>query len=215
MPLPVAILSVRHDSRERRRTRYSPAMTSPSRDRVRCSRSTAIRSPIAPTTRCRNRSAARAAGPANALVGFANFLLRLWDAEQPAAVVVGWDSLEVPTYRNEALPGYQVGPRLRRRDPRAARRCCPELVESFGFIAAQGAGGYEADDFLAAAAATLARAGGRRHVRPRRVPARQRARDRAPAGPRRQRARADRAGRGARALRRRPGAGAGLHRAAR
>ena len=38
--------------------------------------------------------------PANALVGFGNFLLRLWDAEQPDAIAVGWDTLDVPTYRN-------------------------------------------------------------------------------------------------------------------
>ena len=47
--------------------------------------------------------------PANALVGFAGFLMRLWDAEQPEAVLVGWDSLETPTYRHEALPAYQSG----------------------------------------------------------------------------------------------------------
>ena len=43
------------------------------------------------------------------MLGFTNFLLRLWDAEQPAAVLVGWDSLEEQTYRNEALPEYQSG----------------------------------------------------------------------------------------------------------
>ena len=55
----------------------------------------------------------------------------------------------------------------------------------------------------------------RRHLRPRRVPARQRADDRPPAGQGRLRARADRPGRGPRALRRRARAGARLHRAAR
>src|SRR5262245_14052300 len=45
----------------------------------------------------------------NAIVGFSNFLLRLWDAEQPESVLVGWDSLETPTYRHEALPEYQSG----------------------------------------------------------------------------------------------------------
>src|SRR6185312_12560650 len=34
-----------------------------------------------------------------AVVGFANLLLRLWEAERPRAVVVGWDTLGVPTYR--------------------------------------------------------------------------------------------------------------------
>src|SRR5213075_1848613 len=42
-------------------------------------------------------------------VGFTNFLLRLWDAEQPRAVLVGWDTLEVPTYRHEAFDSYQSG----------------------------------------------------------------------------------------------------------
>ena len=45
----------------------------------------------------------------NALVGFSNFLIRLWEAEQPEAVLVAWDTLEVPTYRHEALEAYQSG----------------------------------------------------------------------------------------------------------
>src|SRR5580698_888856 len=47
--------------------------------------------------------------PANALVGFANFLVTLWDAERPAALLSGFDSLDTPTYRNEALSSYQSG----------------------------------------------------------------------------------------------------------
>jgi len=47
--------------------------------------------------------------PSNALVGFTNFLLGLWDSEQPRAVLVGWDTLEVPTYRHEAFESYQSG----------------------------------------------------------------------------------------------------------
>jgi DNA polymerase-1 len=92
--------------------------------------------------------------PANALVGFSNFLLRLWEAEQPEAVAVGWDTLDVPTYRNEALPGYQAG-RVFDQAIREQLDALPALVESFGFIAAKG-NGYEADDFLAAAAARWA-----------------------------------------------------------
>jgi DNA polymerase-1 len=89
--------------------------------------------------------------PANALVGFANFLLRLWETEQPAAVFAGWDTLDVPTYRTEALPGYQAG-RVFDDAIREQLDALPALVESFGFATAKGAG-YEADDFLAAAAA--------------------------------------------------------------
>ena len=93
----------------------------------------------------------RAAGrPANALTGFANFLLRLWDSEQPQAVLVGWDSLETPTYRHVALPVYQSG---REFDEALLEQLglLPALVESFGFLVGK-AGGYEADDFLAASA---------------------------------------------------------------
>lgn len=86
----------------------------------------------------------------NALVGFANFLIRLWEAEQPESVLVGWDSLETPTYRHEALPAYQSG---REFEDSIVEQLglLPSLVESFGFAIGK-AGGYEADDFLAAAA---------------------------------------------------------------
>jgi DNA polymerase-1 len=89
--------------------------------------------------------------PAGALVGFSNFLLRLWDTERPRAVVVGWDTLESPTYRHEALAGYQAG---RVFDDALLEQLAmlPELVEAFGFRSARAAG-YEADDFLGAAAA--------------------------------------------------------------
>ena len=36
-----------------------------------------------------------------AIVGFANFLLRLYDGERPRAVLVGWDTLSAPTYRQD------------------------------------------------------------------------------------------------------------------
>jgi DNA polymerase-1 len=86
----------------------------------------------------------------NAIVGFANFLLRLWDAEQPESVLVGWDSLETPTYRHEALPAYQSG---REFDKSLLDQLAllPAVCQSFGFLVGK-AGGYEADDFLAAAA---------------------------------------------------------------
>ena len=96
--------------------------------------------------------------PSNAIVGFTNFLLRLWDAEQPRAVVVGWDTLEVPTYRHEALEAYQSG---REFDDELLEQLgqLPQLVEAFGFASAK-APGYEADDFLAAAVASEEKHGG-------------------------------------------------------
>ena len=96
--------------------------------------------------------------PRNALVGFANFLLRLWEAEQPRAVLTCWDTLFVPTYRTEALPGYQGG---REFDDAIVEQLdlLPELARSFGFAAAKGEG-YEADDFLAAGARSEEARGG-------------------------------------------------------
>jgi DNA polymerase I len=90
--------------------------------------------------------------PVNALVGFGNFLSTLWDAERPDAVLVAWDTLEVPTYRHEALEAYQSG---REFEPSILEQLnvLPGFVETFGFLVAKAAG-YEADDFLAAVAAT-------------------------------------------------------------
>ena len=89
--------------------------------------------------------------PAGAIVGFANFLLRLYDQEKPRAVIVGWDTLGFPTYRQELFPGYQGG---RQFDDEIIEQLevLPEFVAACGFAGAK-AKGYEADDFLAAAAA--------------------------------------------------------------
>ncbi|MFI4948502.1 MAG: 5'-3' exonuclease H3TH domain-containing protein [Alphaproteobacteria bacterium] len=85
---------------------------------------------------------------AGAIIGFANFLLRLYETERPRAVLVGWDTLGAPTYRQKLFPAYQAG-----------REFADELVEQLDvlprFVAACGfanakAAGYEADDFLAA-----------------------------------------------------------------
>ena len=92
------------------------------------------------------------------IVGFANMLLRLWQAEEPRAVLVGWDSIGEPTYRNEAFDAYQGG---RVFDPELLEQLdmLPKLVRAMGFAAAKGAG-YEADDFLAAAVASEEARGG-------------------------------------------------------
>ena len=88
-------------------------------------------------------------GPGNALEGFGSMLFRLWKDVQPRAIVVAWDTLEVPTYRHELFAGYQGG---REFDAELLEQLdlLPDLVRSFGFAAAKGAG-FEADDFLAAA----------------------------------------------------------------
>ncbi len=105
------------------------------------------------------RSVRRSDGrPGNALVGFTNMLLRLWQTERPRAVVVGWDSLDVPTYRHELLPTYQSG---REFDDEIVEQLAllPELVAATGIVCGKAAG-YEADDFLGAAAAQESARGG-------------------------------------------------------
>jgi DNA polymerase-1 len=87
--------------------------------------------------------------PANMIVGFANMLLRVWEAERPRTVFVAFDTISEPTYRHELLPEYQSG---RDFPPELTDQLdkLPELVEALGFPWAKRAG-YEADDFLAAA----------------------------------------------------------------
>jgi exodeoxyribonuclease-3 len=89
--------------------------------------------------------------PAGAILGFANILLRLYQAEQPRAVLVAWDTLDAPTYRHTAFEAYQGG---RKFDNELIEQLelIPEFVSACGFANAKGAG-YEADDFLAAAVA--------------------------------------------------------------
>ncbi len=95
---------------------------------------------------------------AGAIVGFANFLLRLYREEQPRAVIVGWDTLTAPTYRHKAFKPYQSG---RAFDDALIEQLdiLPEFVAACGFVNAKKAG-YEADDFLAAAVAAEGKRGG-------------------------------------------------------
>jgi DNA polymerase I len=96
--------------------------------------------------------------PANMIVGFTNMLLSIWEAERPRTVFVGFDFIGKPTYRNELLPVYQTGrdfpPELKYQLDRL-----PELVSAFGFPWAKEPG-FEADDFLAAAATAEKERGG-------------------------------------------------------
>jgi DNA polymerase I len=96
--------------------------------------------------------------PAGAIVGFANLLLRLYRDEQPRAVLVAWDTLEVPTYRHDKFPAYQSG---REFDDALLDQLqlLPKFVAACGFQNAK-APGFEADDFLAAAAAAEEKRGG-------------------------------------------------------
>jgi DNA polymerase-1 len=86
-----------------------------------------------------------------AIVGFANFVLRLFESERPRAVFVGWDTLDSPNFRQRLFPAYQSG---RDFDDELLDQLqvLPDFVDACGFANAKSPG-YEADDFLAAAVA--------------------------------------------------------------
>jgi DNA polymerase-1 len=93
----------------------------------------------------------RGGGGGGAIVGFANFLLRLFESEQPGAVLVGWDTLDSPNYRQRLFPAYQSG-RVFDDELLDQLQVLPDFVTACGFANAK-ASSYEADDFLAAAVA--------------------------------------------------------------
>lgn len=105
------------------------------------------------------KSIRRAGGKGGgAIVGFANYLLRLHEAEAPRAVVVGWDTLEAPNWRVKLFPPYQ-GDRDIDAELIDQLDLLPDFVRACGFVAGRQAG-YEADDFLAAAVSIEERRGG-------------------------------------------------------
>jgi 5'-3' exonuclease len=77
-------------------------------------------------------------------------MTRLWQVERPDAVLVGWDTLEVPTYRHVAYEPYQSG-RVFEESLLEQLALMPKLTQALGFAVGKDPG-YEADDFLAAAA---------------------------------------------------------------
>jgi DNA polymerase-1 len=97
-------------------------------------------------------------GPGNAILGFANYLIRLWEAERPRAIFVGWDKLSEPNWRARIFPDYQGG---RVFDDAIVEQLemLPRFIEALGFLYGKG-GGFEADDFIASAATGEAKAGG-------------------------------------------------------
>src|SRR5436305_13008526 len=44
-----------------------------------------------------------------AIDGFSNFLLNLYAGERQRAVLVGWDTLGAPTYRQKLFPAFHGG----------------------------------------------------------------------------------------------------------
>jgi DNA polymerase-1 len=88
----------------------------------------------------------------NGVLGLANMLLRLWESEQPRAVLVGWDTYEIPTYRHKEFEPYQSG-RVFEESLLEQLPMMVQLSAATGFANAK-EGGYEADDFLGAGVAS-------------------------------------------------------------
>ncbi len=93
-----------------------------------------------------------------AIVGFCNYLIRLYEAEKPRAVFVGWDTLAKPNWRALEFPDYQGG---REFDDEIVDQLdvLPEMMTAMGFAWGKAAR-FEADDFLATAVALEEKAGG-------------------------------------------------------
>ena len=101
----------------------------------------------------------RAGGKAgNAIVGFANLMIRLLEAEQPRAGVVGRGTLREPNWRVLVFVFYQGG-REFEDDILEQLDVLTKLVTAFGFVYGKHPG-YEADDFLATAATMEEKRGG-------------------------------------------------------
>jgi DNA polymerase-1 len=77
--------------------------------------------------------------------------LRLFHDEQPRAILVGWDTLDSPNFRQRLFPPYQSG-RVFDHELIDQLQVLPEFVSACGFANAKSSG-YEADDFLSAAVA--------------------------------------------------------------
>jgi DNA polymerase-1 len=83
--------------------------------------------------------------PTNALLGFANMLMRLLTDYHPEGVIVAWDTR--PVHRLERFPGYKAS---RKPTPSLLKQQQPflrPLVEAFGYRNVE-LEGYEADDVI-------------------------------------------------------------------
>jgi DNA polymerase-1 len=97
--------------------------------------------------------------PINAIIGWTNMLVTIWENERPRSIYTAWDRLGVETYRHRLWPTYQAG-RIFDRAILTQLDQLPELAAAFGFGVGTQAG-YEADDFIAAAAIAETMRGGK------------------------------------------------------
>jgi 5'-3' exonuclease len=100
----------------------------------------------------------RDGNPANAFYGFADFLLRLIEREQPTHIACAFDQSLARSYRNEIYPAYKAN-----RDPAPPELerqfdYCRALVRAAG-IAEFASSRYEADDIIGTLSGLMRRNG--------------------------------------------------------
>lgn len=96
--------------------------------------------------------------PANAAYGFAGFLIKLIEDEEPTHLAITFDKSLTTSFRNEIYPQYKAQRDLPPPELEAQLEACYELARAFGaacFIDER----YEADDLIAALLADLEAAG--------------------------------------------------------
>ena len=101
--------------------------------------------------------------PENALLGFTNMLLRLWQDERPRTVLVAWDSLDVRPTGTRLFPRTRAG--VSSTTSCSSSSTCFRHSSGRAGLRRAKEPGYEADDFLAAAADGRRRPAGRRSWR--------------------------------------------------
>jgi len=90
----------------------------------------------------------REGAPANAVYGFAGFLIKLVETEAPSHLALAFDRSLTTSFRNEIYPEYKAGRELPPPELEAQIDSCYALAEAFGaaaFIDER----YEADDLIA------------------------------------------------------------------
>jgi 5'-3' exonuclease len=90
----------------------------------------------------------RQGNPANAVHGFASFLLRYLREHQPTHVFVAFDQSLTTSFRNEIYPDYKAQRELPPPDLEAQQRDCLTMAEALGLSSAA-SDRYEADDLIA------------------------------------------------------------------
>ncbi|HEX2164683.1 MAG TPA: 5'-3' exonuclease H3TH domain-containing protein [Thermoanaerobaculia bacterium] len=97
--------------------------------------------------------------PANAVYGFASFLIRLLTDERPTHLAIAFDGSLTTSFRNDFFPAYKAQRTLPPAELEAQLDDCQAVAAAFG-AACLIDDRYEADDLIATLVARLVEAGG-------------------------------------------------------